>query len=619
MGKQVLSPGTMASLAGGLLLWALVAWLSPPPSDELGTLDPPARAPRWIPLGLSFAAAGVCWWQMPAEEFRLSGVLAWGAAIALWLWAWWSSPKAAAVPQPAPAGRWAAGGALAAILLAAAFFHFHELAGVPGNPVSDHAEEILDMRDLLEGRHAIYFFRNLGLPPAHFYWTATLIEIFGLPLHYLTLKIATAAFGLLTILGVYLMGRELGGAGLGLPAAALVAWGKWPFSLARPGLDYPYPVALTAFAIWLLLRYLRRGDRLSALAAGAAIGAGLYTYTPFRVVPLLVPLALILALCDRRRRGGRWRVVADGLLIAGTAASVFLPLGKFMLVGEHREFFWSRVVTRATSVEQAIAGEPLQIFLDNLGNMAKAFHWRGASTWTMLQENDPFLDVVSGGLLLAGLVLALAYVALRSWRWAWLLPAIILLTLPSTLVIAFPNENPSLNRAGPAIPVVFLLVALPFAYLARGFSRERLVPRVAGLAALAAGAVFSVQQNAHAYFVRFGASYDHLIEHSMEMAEVIKQYRARGVPISQTYLLAADFWVDARNIAFELDDPGWSDTHNIVSPKVPEGLEARPLVFLYRSTDTERFEKLRELYPGGTGRTISQTHPDRNFAVYVVK
>lgn len=619
MGKQVLSPGTMASLAGGLLLWALVAWLSPPPSDELGTLDPPARAPRWIPLGLSFAAAGVCWWQMPAEEFRLSGVLAWGAAIALWLWAWWSSPKAAAVSRPAPAGRWAAGGALAAILLAAAFFHFHELAGVPGNPVSDHAEEMLDMRDVLNGRYAIYFFRNLGIAPFHFYWTCGLVKLLGLPLHFLTLKWATAAFGLLLIPALYLAGKELGGAWLGLAAAAFAAWGKWSFALARQGQEYVYAIAPAALVVWLLLRYQRRGDRASILGAGVAIGVGLSTYTSFRAVPLLVPLGLAAALLDRRRRGSRWQVVGHGFLIAATAAIVFLPIGKFMLVGEHREFFWARVATRATDVEAALAGQLPRIFSGNLGNMAKAFHWRGASTWTVLQEYDPFLDVVSGGLLLAGLVLALAYTARCSWRWAWLLPALILLTLPSTLAIAFPHENPSLNRAGPAIPVVFLLMALPFAYLARGIWRERLVPRVAGLAALAAGAVFSVQQNSHAYFVRFGASYDHLIDHSMEMAEVIKQYRARGVPISQTYLLAVDFWVDARNIALELDDPGWSDTHNIVPPKVPEGLEARPLVFLYRSTDTERLEKLRELYPGGSGRTMPQKHPDRNFAVYVVK
>ena len=84
-------------------------------------------------------------------------------------------------------------------------------------------------------------------------------------------------------------------------------------------------------------------------------------------------------------------------------------------------------------------------------------------------------------------------------------------------------------------------------------------------------------------------------------------------------MLAVAFWVDARNIAHELDDPKWAVTNNIPSPDVPEVLTARPLVFIYRYSDTARVETLRRLYPGGTAQILPQSHPDRDFGVYLVR
>jgi len=623
MNARDLPPPMLACLSAGVLLWVLVAAIDPPAPDRLGALDPPAPRPRIVPLALALLSAGVCWWRMPYEEFRRDGVAAWVATVVLWLIAWWpprfaSPPSAAASSSSRRGRRWAARVALAVIVLVAAGFLFHDLAGVPSNPVSDHAEEMQDLRDLLAGRTAIYFFRNLGIAPFHFYWTATFLKILHLPVRYIWLKAATASFGLLLVPALYAAGVELAGPGLGLAAAAFAACGKWPVSLARQGQEYDYAVPLAAFVLWALLRWMRRGDRGSMLLAGMGIGAGLGTYTSFRVVPLLVPLAVAVALFDRRRRG-RWsRVVGEGLLAAGTAVLAFLPILRYALFAPQREYFWSRILTRATDAERAVEGSPLAIFASNLAHMAQAFHWKGSSTWTVLAQYDPFLDAFTGALLLAGVVLLLRLAAARAWRWTFLAPVLLVLTLPSTLVIAFPDENPSLNRADTAIPVVFLLAGLPFAYLCSGFWRERVGLRVAGLAALGVGLASSARENARSYFVQLGTDYDQIIEHSMEMAEAIRQNAANGIPIERQYLLAVDYWVDARNVALDLDDPKWADTNNVPTPRVPN-LSERPLAFIYRSNDTERLATLERLYPGGTNRLMPQSHPDRNFSVYVVR
>jgi hypothetical protein len=621
MAARMLPPAMVASVAAGLLLWVLAAWIDPSAADPLGELDPPAPRPRVVALVLSLLAAAACWWRMPMQEFRWDGVAAWWAAVLLWLVAWWPSGIAAPPPALAASGpphRWLARAGLVLIVAVAAGFLFHDLAGVPSNPVSDHAEEMLDLRDLMGGRAAIYFFRNLGIAPFHFYWNAAFLKVLGLPVRYVWLKAATASFGLLLIPAVYAAGVELGGTGLGLAAAAFAAWGKWPVSLARQGQEYDYAVPFAALVVWALLRWMRRGDRRSLLWAGIGVGLGLTTYTSFRVVPLLVPLAVAVALFDRRRRGRRWKAIADGLFAAATSILVFLPVLKYAFFAPQREYFWARVLTRATDAEQAVAGRPLVIFASNLLHMARAFHWKGSSTWTVLVQFDPFLDAFAGALLLAGVVLLFRRAAGGAWRWTWFFPALFVLTLPSTLVIAFPDENPSLNRADTAIPLVFLLVGLPFAYLWTAFWRERFALRVAGLAALCAGAAVSARENARSYFVALGTEYDHVIEHSMEIAAVIRRNAADGIPIRQQYLLAVDYWVDGRNIALDLDDPQWADTNNIAAPKVPQ-LSERPLVFIYRSNDTERLATLERLYPGGRNRVVPQSHPDRNFSVYVVR
>ncbi|HTR02167.1 MAG TPA: glycosyltransferase family 39 protein [Thermoanaerobaculia bacterium] len=612
---QDLAPAAIAALAAGLLAWIAAVWIDPPAPDLLGDLDPREGAPRWTLLALAVAAAAACWWRMPAEEFRLDGVAAWLIAIASWFAAW--RPRARSRPR-APMS-WPVRLALAAILAVAAWFLFHDLARVPGNPVSDHAEEMQDLDELLRGSTRVYFLKNLGIPPFYFYWTAAFLKLTGLPLRFLSVKAATATFGLLLAPALYLCGAELAGPGLGLAAAAFAAWGKWPVALAREGQEYVFAIPTTAFALWAILRWLRRGDRGSLLWAGLALGAGMATYATFRVVPLLIPLAVVAALLDRRRRGLRWRAVADGALAAAMGLVVFLPVLKFALLGGNRDFFWSRVLTRATGVERPIEGNPLGIFVRNLGNMAAAFHWQGSSTWTLLLRYDPLLDVVSGALLLAGIVLAFRLALSGAWRWTLLLLLLVVLTLPSTLVLAYPEENPSVNRASAAIPAVFLLVGLAAAYLGAGFRREGPGLRAAGFAALLAGALVSARENAEAYFRRLGTSYDALIEHAVEIAAVLSRYRDEGIPLSQQYLLSTRFWVDARNVAFQLGDPGWWEAHNVPPHETPEGLTARPLAFVYRSNDVERQEALRRLYPEGVARIFPQSNADRSFVVYLVR
>src|SRR4030095_2000064 len=236
----------------------------------------------------------------------------------------------------------------------------------------------------------------------------------------------------------------------GLFAPLLVAWSKWPLAMARLGIRVSSGVLSTAMVLWALLRWLRRGDRASVLWAGAWLGIGLYGYIPFRIVPLLVPLAALLALFDPRWRGRRSGLPGDVALIAVTAGLVFLPLFHYMV--EFPQFFWERIGERATAA--VLSRASISIIAGNLWNMALAFHVRGDAGWVNFVTRDPFLDVGTGALFLAGLALALARIFRSSIRWVLPVAGVFVLTLPSALILTFAHENPSVNRSAAAIPVV---------------------------------------------------------------------------------------------------------------------------------------------------------------------
>ncbi len=608
----------MAAIAAGAAVWLARSLRCPAVADAHapdGSEDerPPARR---LPLGVALVLAAATWHFAADGVFRAANVLPWLAACALWFYAWWPVRPAAAPTAPAAGNERQRSTALLflAVFAVGAFFAFHRLAGTPSNPTSDHAETLLDVQEILRGERPVFFPRNTGREPLKFYWLEFLVSVAGLPTNYLTLKIATASLGLLAIPAMFLLGRELGGARLGLLAAALLSISKWQFSMERVGLRFTYAVFPTAFVLWALCRYMLRFDRRSALWAGLGIGAGLYGYIPFRIVPLLVPLALGLAMLEPRRARRRAGIGRDGLLIAATAAIVFLPLLRYMTA--RPDLFWYRVATRAADVERPVADHPIGVFAQNVGRMALAFHWKGTSTAVNAVPFDPFLDPVTGGLMIGGLLIAGTCVARGSRRWAFLGLSLFVLTLPSTLSIAFPNENPSINRSLTAIPVVMLLAALPLASVLNGETSTRGLKRLLPVAGVLACLAAAAWQSYVRYFVDFAARYPRVVHDSLAISRAMDEYRARGVPLYNIYLLSSANWADARNVAFEEGDGDWFLSNSFdPGAAVPE-IADRPLVFLFHPGDP-RGRELENRYPG---KRLS--HPNRvlgrEFEAYVI-
>ncbi|HBY96709.1 MAG TPA: hypothetical protein DEP84_22645, partial [Chloroflexi bacterium] len=403
-----------------------------------------------------------------------------------------------------------------------------------------------------------------------------------------------------------------------LIAAALLAVSKWHTEITRVGLRFPYAPFAVALLLIFLLRALRSNDRRDWLLSGLALGLGLYGYTAFRIAPLLVLVALALWWWRGVWRGGASARAAllDSALVPLTAAIAFLPLGHFAL--QHPEIFWYRSYTRAA---EGLTGNPWSIFWHNVWNAALMFHWRGDVVWVNTVPRDPVLDPLTGALFLLGIgFLIVRVVRQRRPAEILLLVGLPILVLPSILALAWPGENPSVVRAGGALPVVMLIAAWPLAALARVLAESVRRPVGRGLAAVLVGGILiaAAGLNWWTYSVDYRESYDFNSWNTTEVAAVIRQWAPSIGGAEHAYVKSFPYWVDTRNVAFNLGDPDWNSViMDIRQVKVGNGEGPEPRLIIVNLRDRTAFLTLQRLWSGGEYYRYKSRVPGKEFWVFV--
>ena len=344
---------------------------------------------------------------------------------------------------------------LAAFLLAV-FFRMSQLNAIPNEMISDHAEKLLDVNDVLNGQTSIFFPRNTGREAFQFYLTALVIKVLGTGISFLSLKIGTALMGLVTLIYMYRLGKELGNRWVGLLAMLLMGIAYWPNVIARIGLRFALYPLFVAPVLFYLVRGLRTMDRNDFILAGVALGIGLQGYSPFRITPFLVGIGVLIFIFHAKRSGDRKLALWGFALVALFALIFFLPLGRYW--SENPTMFGLRAFSRLGSSERPLPGPAGLIFLSNLWNASIMPFWNDGNVWAHSVTGRPALDVVSAALYLLGIIaLVVRYIRRRTWQDLFLLISVPVLMLPSILSLAFPEENPALNRtAGAAVPIFII-------------------------------------------------------------------------------------------------------------------------------------------------------------------
>jgi hypothetical protein len=581
-------------------------------SPEHDRLDP--ETVRVVPLIVSALLAFGAYASFGGNLFHWLNVTLWLLAIIFFVYALWLPYRRVRMERtPQERRRLILGGLLLVYVAAVViFFRVYQVDTVPPEPFSDHAEKILDVYDVSQGETRIFFPRNTGREAVQMYWTLLVSWIFGTGLSFLSLKIGTVLLGLLTLPYVYLLGKEIGGARVGLFALFFAGIGYWPNVISRVGLRFPLYPLFVAPTLYYLIRGLRRRNRNDFILSGLFLGLGLHGYSPIRIMPIVVVIAIGLFVLHNFRFRELRRDAVLWLVILGLAALVvFIPLLRYMF--DNPGDFSYRALSRLGIVETPLPEPALQIFFSNLWNGLRMFNWDDGDIWVHSVTQRPALGIVSGALFLIGIVLLLVrYIRRCHWLDLFLLLSIPLLALPSILSLAFPGENPALNRAGGAYVTAFVIVALALDAIVSSLLVVTEAGRESGKlrAGFAWGLVivlmlWSGVQNYDLIFRQYYESYRNGSWNTSQMGAVIKGFEETYGTTETVWIVPFPHWVDTRL-------PGvWAGIPNRDFAQWRENLPETvqlpgPKLFLVKAhqqlpeaNDSETLDTLWELYPQG--------------------
>ncbi len=578
-----------------------------------------------------FVAAALTFLLSGDNEFNSDNVLAWIVSIAIFLYTFWEPQKSWnewrgwARARVESAREFGANGfrvssravLFSAIILAAVFFYYYNLEGVPAEMDSDHAEKLLDVNDIVvRGLRPIFFERNTGREPLQFYLTASYIWLTGQRIDHMALKTITALMGVLVVVGSFFLVRELFEDDVAFLAAALIAVSKWPVTIARMGLRFPFTPVIIAPFVFFLFRAFKQNSRNDFLMAGFFLGAGLLGYNAFRLAPLLAVVFVILwAFTHKIDRAERSRWVMNFGLMAALAAVVFMPVFRYAV--NNPDKFWYRALTRVSSTETEIQGNPLPILASNVWNAALMFNWTGDEAWPNAIPGDPALDYFSGGIFLLGVMYALyRLVRHREWAYAFVIAGVLVMQLPSSLALAFPRENPSVVRASGAIPFVFMIAALPIAWIAR-VTREALGREAMALVVVLLFGMIA-RTNFLRYFRDFDLNYRTSSWNSSEVAAEIRAFAETVGDYDHAYIMLYPHWIDTRNVAINMGRLGWDQTIATADDLEQMASDPSNKLIVLNIGDEKNLTRLVEIFPSAQMRVYHSRTPTRDFILLYV-
>jgi len=569
----------------------------------------------FTPLNILFWVVGLgCWvyafWQEERREYDLRRILQWvreNQGLRIFL-------------------SWSTIG-LVVIFIVAAFFQFYRLNDVPPEMFSDHAEKLLDVFDVMNGEPHIFFPRNTGREAVQMYLTAGVITLFNTGYSFLSLKLGTTLAGFFTLPYIYLIAKELTNRRAALFALFFAGIAYWPNVISRVALRFALYPFFTAPALFYLIRGLRYRKLNDFILSGLFLGLGLQGYSTMRIVPFIFVAAVLIYLLHRQSSGWRKGALYGLLILAFISLIVFLPLLRYSL--ENPENFSYRALTRLGTLERGLPGSPVSIFLDNLLKSLVMLFWDNGEIWVHSLPHRPALDIVSAALFMGGVLLFIVrYLRRRDWTDIFLLLSIPMFMLPSILSLAFPAENPSLNRTGAAIIPVFILVGSALDTLLNALSKP--MPQIStqengtvsrpGLLAwvlIIFLCIWSLLQNYDLVFRQYQDLFLQSSWNTSELGAVIRNFSDTIGGENQAWVVAYPHWVDTRlvgmNAGFPKHDYGiWPDDLTSTLP------EKRVKLFLVKHDDVEGMKALKGVYPQG----VSQLYPSRvntkDFYVFLV-
>lgn len=294
-------------------------------------------------------------------------------------------------------------------------------------------------------------------------------KLFGISV--LTLRLPSIVFGTLTILGTYLLGKELFNTRVGLISSFLVSVGYWAINFSRISFRANILPAVLVFSFYFLWKGLRTKKWTDFAIGGFIFGIGLHTYIAFRIAPVILVVTLISLIVSRPGfLKEYWKKILVFMIFTVIAAAPML----YTFFWAHPEYFISRSDSISVLSPQVNKGNLIQTFLKSfLLSLAKYNFW-GDQNWRHNYPPYPILDPLTGIAFLFGFI----YICIRTCRtlfqrifkkirnpemdkYAFLVVWFFAMLAPEFMTA---EGNPHALRAIGTLPVVFLFSGITFSF-----------------------------------------------------------------------------------------------------------------------------------------------------------
>ncbi len=385
---------------------------------------------------------------------------------------------------------------LVLILVLASFFRFFNLNLLPPGVFPDEA---INANQALKDPGRLFYPENNGREGLFINLLALSTKIFGASI--VSFRIVPAFFGTLTVLGIYLLGKELFSKQVGFISSFLLAVSFWHVNFSRILFRAVLaPFSLT-FTFYFLIRGFRKEKPIDFILAGIFYGAGFHSYISYRLSVLIFPFLFWWEAKRRKEKLERKLILKIFLFLTATFLTA-LPIGIYFL--QNPEHFLSR----AGGVSIFNSPQPLWSFLKSLGAHLAMFNVVGDPNWRHNIAGRPVLFWPTGILFLTGVFYSFKHFnrpPLKKEAY----PANHKILLIGWLIMLIPGiltfeGIPHSLRTICSLPFVFLLAGAGFNYL-RHFSLNKKIKKSILTALLFLLIFFLTGSSFFRYFKLWGA------------------------------------------------------------------------------------------------------------------
>ncbi|MBU1046092.1 glycosyltransferase family 39 protein [Patescibacteria group bacterium] len=294
---------------------------------------------------------------------------------------------------------------LLVILSLAGFLRLYGLHSVPPGLYPDEA---MNANDALTNPGKVFYPENGGREGLFVNLVSLSFKILGSSPF--SLRLVSAIIGIITVLGLFLLVKELlkhtsaseaNADCLALLASFFIATSFWHINFSRIGFRGILLPFILVFCFYFLFKGLRNKNIFLLILAGLTFGLGFYTYSSFRLAFLILPFVLIPYWIAYYKEKQQKKFILSVFIFGISALIIVLPL-IFYFLSHPADFFGRLGAVSVFSQPNFITA-----FLESLGRHLIMFNISGDFNWRHNFSGSPQLFWPIGILFLIGFIVSI--------------------------------------------------------------------------------------------------------------------------------------------------------------------------------------------------------------------